>query len=61
MSILRRISTPAPAQAIKKIKSYKALLKIKAPDIFEKKRDKLKNFLSQIRVYILFNNSVKII
>ena len=46
MSILKRISTPAPAQAAKKLKSYKTLLKIKVLDIFEKKRDKLKDFLS---------------
>ncbi len=45
MSILGRILIPAPAQAAKKIKNYKVLLKIKAPDIFEKKGDKLKDFL----------------
>ncbi len=45
MSILKRILIPAPAQAAKKIKNYKTLLKIKIPDVFEKKRDKLKNFL----------------
>ena len=42
MSILKRILTSVPAYAAaRKIKNNKALLKIKAPDIFEGKRDKL--------------------
>ena len=44
MSILKRILISIPAQAAKKVKSYKVLLKIKVFDAFEKKRDKLNFF-----------------
>jgi len=36
----------------------KILFKIKVPDVFNGKRKKLQNFLSQIKMYLIFNKTL---
>jgi len=47
-------ATPAPKTKI----PLKTLFKIKVSDVFNKKKIKLQNFLSQIKIYLIFNKAL---
>jgi hypothetical protein len=55
---ISKMSTAGKATPIPRAEAVtKAPLKIKAPDVFDGKRGELQNFLSQMKVYLLFNST----
>jgi len=53
ISAIKKI-TPAPKKKVQ----IKILFKIKTPDVFNRKRKELQNFLFQIKVYLMFNGAL---